>query len=367
MKVLTVIENYKPFNIGGAEITIESYISFLTSNNLIEFNILTGSHTKVADYKREKNVIRILRGVEGESRPFFLIQIFNVLFNLLMFSFTVIFSRPNVIEFVPNNYSLFPLIYISIILHLPIIISIHSNTFSEKVPSIANWLDQVKKSIINYINEKSQIGIITISHFMKKELINVGFKSSRIAVLHNPILKMNPRSDHQNYAVYASRLVEEKGLEYVLKAFSKIPLDLHVFGDGKQRMMVELYSLKYPNIKYFGRVTEEKVTEAIEKCFCIVSHPLYEEPYGRYIVHSLTFLKPLISTYSGAVPEIIINRHNGLLIKKRDLSSLIAIVNELITNPSLYIRIVKNLEIERLNFLIERIAKERLNIYRDTI
>ena len=49
----------------------------------------------------------------------------------------------------------------------------------------------------------------------------------------------------------------------------------------------------------------------------------------------MQFSLPLISTYEGAIPEIIENNVNGYLIKQRDKVGLANKIQQLIENPSL--------------------------------
>ena len=362
VKVLTVIENYNPWVVGGAEVTIESYINYLSAHYRVEYKVLTGFHTKIRTSNSLRNISRTLFAVSDEKRPVIL-DVISYIVNAFTFIFTYISFRPDVVEFVPNNYSLYPLIFLSTYLKIPFVISVHNHSFSDNISSFGKWIEIVKKRIRLKVNSTQIIKVMTISEFMKKSLVKFGFDLDRVAVLHNPIEKVFEPTTAKNYAVFASRLIKEKGVTHVLKAFKKIKdLDLYVYGDGEQRKIVEEYSKKYPNIKYLGKVSENEVLESIRNSFCIIAHPIFEEPYGRYIIHSLSTLKPLVSTYSGAVSEIIKNNYTGLLIQKSDVEALIKSVKKLQNDPKFYKTIVLNLEKERKKFFIADKALIRLAI-----
>lgn len=362
MKILTIIENYNPYIVGGAELTIESYINYISKKYHVKYRILTGIHTKINGYQKIKSVHRLLRGVDSEQESI-LVTILNININILNIILLIIMFRPSIIEFVPNNYSLYPLILFVKLIKYPFIISIHNNSFSNNVISTGDWISYIKKQIINNVNNKEQASIITISKFMKRKLISAGFKSTKIKVLYNPITTMYKLSTKGNYVVFASRLVEDRGVNYILEAFKKLKNNkILIFGDGPLKNKVINISSKYNNIIYMGKVTEKQIISYIRDSFCIIAHPLADEAFGRFVIHSFSTLKPLIATYSGAIPEMITNNHTGLLVKKRNKKAIIEAVTILSNNKNLYNKIVLNLKAERSKYLISKIAEKRLDI-----
>lgn len=364
MKVLTVIENFTPYIVGGAELTVETYIDHIISGYDVHYRVLTGKHTNIGTLpeKESLDVSRQLIGVDKErySFPF---QLFSIAFNLVLLVYNLLTYKPEIIEFVPNNYSLYPLIFLASILRYPLIISVHNNSFGEKVPSIGGWLDLLRKHIIGYLNESTHTVVVTISMYMKLSLTKAGIDSRRMIVLYNPIVKMYPQTLRGNYAVFASRLVKEKGTEIILKAFaSQTDVQLYIYGDGDQRSLVVEYANKYPHIKYFGKVSEQDVVDSIRGSSFIVAHPMFEEPFGRYILHSFSTLKPLISSYSGAVTEMIHDHENGILVQKGNIQELQNAINEIQTNNGLYMEIVSELKTKRHQYDIDTVAKMRLCI-----
>lgn len=363
MKVLTVIENYDPFIIGGAEITIESYVKFISSEYKANFKVLTGEHTKINNYSKLNYVSRDLKGVDDKKRNL-IIEQFNLIYNIFVFLKNVFDYKPDIIEIVPNNYSLYPIIYVSTLLKFRIAISVHNHSFYENVPSLFGWLGLLKRKIVHNINHSKKSEVITISKYMRDGLLEAGFSKDTVTVLNNPIDKAFPEKKSENYAVFASRLVPEKGIEYVLKAFAQLPeFQLKVFGDGTLVKVVEQYQRDFPNIRYYGKVSEDEVVSSVENCFCLVAHPLFEEPFGRYILHSFSTLKPLICTYSGAVPELIKDHYSGILIKKRDVNGMVKAIQELQNDKRLYSKIVHNLLGERNKYSLPRLAKRKYELW----
>ena len=84
---------------------------------------------------------------------------------------------------------------------------------------------------------------------------------------------------------------------------------------------------------------EEHATDSkVENTFLtsdIFILPTHNECFPLVLLEAMQFNLPLISTYEGAIPEIIEDGVNGFLIKKRDSVDLANKIQLLITNPSL--------------------------------
>ena len=60
------------------------------------------------------------------------------------------------------------------------------------------------------------------------------------------------------------------------------------------------------------------------------------------IVEAMTLGIPVISTGISAIPEMIENRHTGLLVKDKDANAIVNAIKELISDENLYTSIVEN-------------------------
>jgi glycosyltransferase involved in cell wall biosynthesis len=50
--------------------------------------------------------------------------------------------------------------------------------------------------------------------------------------------------------------------------------------------------------------------------------PMWEEQFGKSIVEAMACGKPIVSTTSGAIPEVVVNRKTGLLVAPEDSRAL---------------------------------------------
>ncbi len=120
-----------------------------------------------------------------------------------------------------------------------------------------------------------------------------------------------------------ARLTEQKGHRFLIDAFGEAHLHnprirLLVAGDGELRSQLE------------GMVRERGIQSAVHftgyradvpallgGCDVFV-HPSLWEGFGLSILEAMVFAKPIISTWVGAIPELIEHNVSGILVSPRD-------------------------------------------------
>jgi glycosyltransferase involved in cell wall biosynthesis len=87
-----------------------------------------------------------------------------------------------------------------------------------------------------------------------------------------------------------------------------------------------------PNCHIVGPVPLEKVNQyyANASVFCL---PTRLEPFGIVLVEAQSHKLPVVATEIGAIPDFVIDRHNGYLVKPNDVESLAKSLSDLIGNP----------------------------------
>lgn len=142
--------------------------------------------------------------------------------------------------------------------------------------------------------------------------------------------------------LFGGNMVESKGCEYLLQAFSLLikrydNLTLILAGGGPLlRSMIKLADkLGISNRTFFkGFVTHSEMLKLMSECDIFIL-PSFDEGFGIVYIEAMSFKKPVIGTEGEGITEIIKDGISGLLIKPRDVESIAGKLELLIKSESL--------------------------------
>ena len=182
----------------------------------------------------------------------------------------------------------------------------------------------------------------------------------RPIVVRNPLLpdplvsgwrRKDPSSDPDRcvQASTVARLVEAKGLEYLLEAIVRVrnthpEVNFKVYGDGPLRSELlnraSILGLNGDEI-FMGPFKSRDELSAImaQTDIFVMSSILEGQPLG--IVEAMAYSCPIIATTVGGIPELIQDGINGLLCPPRNPDCLAEKTIALIEDPSLQARLGK--------------------------
>ncbi|SEC48965.1 Glycosyltransferase involved in cell wall bisynthesis [Tenacibaculum sp. MAR_2009_124] len=131
--------------------------------------------------------------------------------------------------------------------------------------------------------------------------------------------------DKSDYFVAASRLVSYKKIELIVQAFNKLPnKKLIVIGEGPDKK--KLQKIAKQNIKFEGKVSEEKMVILLQKAKALVFAA--DEDFGILPVEAQSCGTPVIAYKKGGLLETIIENKTGLFFNKQsELDIINAIKN----------------------------------------
>jgi GalNAc-alpha-(1->4)-GalNAc-alpha-(1->3)-diNAcBac-PP-undecaprenol alpha-1,4-N-acetyl-D-galactosaminyltransferase len=171
---------------------------------------------------------------------------------------------------------------------------------------------------------------------------------ARGCVVPNPVnpepLLMNADTDNSgdepgHLVVGMGRLVEQKGFDLLLEAFSHVApqhssWSLKVLGDGPLRDQLEEQAEK------LGLTNRVEFTGALANPFCVLRaadlfvFPSRFEGFGNALCEAMACGVPAISFDCPSGPsEIVRNGVDGLLVPAGDVSALAAAMDDLMSNP----------------------------------
>lgn len=147
--------------------------------------------------------------------------------------------------------------------------------------------------------------------------------------------------------LFVGRLDRSKGIVYLLEAFKKLKDDfrnlrLIIAGDGPLKEWIKTYikvSGLEERVLLQGTVKNRDLPEFFRKAALTVSPSItakrWEEQVGMVNIQSIACGTPVVSTFSGAIPEYIRHEVDGFLVPERDSQALVEAVSRLLKNSEL--------------------------------
>jgi glycosyltransferase involved in cell wall biosynthesis len=255
------------------------------------------------------------------------------------------------------------------------------------------WDDVLFLNILRGINWSH---LIAVSHFIKKELIGVGYDDKKITVIHHGIdetmysprirckavYKKYPQLKNKRIVFHPARMGLAKGCDVSVKAFKivkdKFPDAMLVlagtkniidWGNTQQKDIAYIVDL----VKFFN--LEENVVidmfklEDMPKLYAASSICIYPstsgEPFGLTMLEAMASGKPMIVTNSGGMPEIIKDNINGYIVPVKDFEILASRIIQLLIDDKLRERFgYTSREMVEQSFTTKIISRNTMNIYK---
>ena len=180
------------------------------------------------------------------------------------------------------------------------------------------------------VNSKSNM--VSLSKFI--------YNKKKIKLIYNPVDLKNRKFFNRNnkkYILTVSRLVYEKGIHILIKAFKKIKKQdykLIIVGDGiyKKKLIKLVKSLKLQKkVIFTGWINNPDKFYLKSKLFIL---PSFFEGFGNVLIEAMNLKVPCISTLgSGSPKEILGNGKYGYLVQKQNVNELTKKINYCLENP----------------------------------
>jgi len=126
----------------------------------------------------------------------------------------------------------------------------------------------------------------------------------------------------------ACEILKRKGLTFTCDFIGKW-LDVDESSFKKEVLRKNLANCVFSHGAQYGTNKHKFLAEA--DVFVL---PSQNEAYPLVLLEAMQYGLPVVSTYEGAIPEIVDYDVNGLLVAKSDISDLASKIEYLITNPS---------------------------------
>jgi len=170
---------------------------------------------------------------------------------------------------------------------------------------------------------------VALTEFGRDKFIAAGLPAQKIVVKPN-FVDPDPGEREQSgeYALFAGRLSNEKGLSTLLQAWRELPRHyaLHVVGDGPERESLESHArlLGLSNVQFRGRLSREETIIAIKHSRFLIVPSGWYETFGMCIVEAFACGTPVICSRLGAMQELVSAGRTGLHFSSGDPNDLAA-------------------------------------------
>ncbi len=268
-------------------------------------------------------------------------------------------------------------------LAIPLVVTCHgfdvlSNSTAAK-PSFSQRLYRSRKAQL----QKSAKLFISVSDFLTQELIQQGFPAEKVVRHYIGIdtQKFQPNGAivREPIVLFAGRLVEKKGCEFLLRAMADVQrilpeVKLVILGDGPLRSSLEiLASQTLANYKFLGSQPAPIVQDWMSRAqvFCVPSIRAAcgdAETFGMVFAEAQAMGLPVVSFASGGIRESVNHGVTGLLAPERDWETLAQQLLRLLQSLELWSQfshagpefVRRNFDLRQQTRLLEQLYHDRV-------
>ncbi len=231
-----------------------------------------------------------------------------------------------------------------------------------------------------YVLLSNFVTTITVSNSVKKQLLDLGLKKSKVKVIYNGIDTNNFKPKVPNSKPYslpsiigtAGRLNTEKGMNYLIKAFKivleKYPhTELHIAGQGPEEENLKklINNLAIENkVKFLGYIDYKKLSDFYNNIDIFALAPTRRESFGMAAAEASACAKSAVVTNISGLTEVVENNKTGFVVEAKNIDKIAKALIKLIKNKELRKEFGKNAR-ERIlnNFTEEKMIKEFEKIF----
>jgi colanic acid/amylovoran biosynthesis glycosyltransferase len=195
--------------------------------------------------------------------------------------------------------------------------------------------------------------LLPVCDFLGRRLVELGAPPDRVVVHRTgidlrrwPYRAREPRGDGRLRLVTVGRLVEKKGIEYVLRAVRilvdrGVDIEFLILGDGPLRDRLAALAAQLgveQRVLLHGRHAQEKVRDGLEGSDVLVAASVTaadgdEEGIPNVLKEAMALGLPVVGTRHAGIPELIEDGVSGFLVPERDEVALADALQRLAREP----------------------------------
>jgi colanic acid/amylovoran biosynthesis glycosyltransferase len=225
--------------------------------------------------------------------------------------------------------------------------------------------------------------------FFKRKAVELGCDEAKIVVHGSGIdcskFAFKARhfpADGRVRIATTGRLVEKKGIEYVIRAIAKLAkihpnIEYNIIGDGplKERFQNLIQELDVSHIvKLLGWKQQQEIVEILDNCHIFIAPSVTaadgnQDAPVNTLKEAMAMGLPAIGTLHGGIPELVEDGISGFLVPERDADAIAEKLTYLIDHPEIWesmgrvgrARVQEKYDMNKLNDELIEIYQQLLN------
>jgi len=337
MRILLLNYEFPPLG-GGAGNATYHLLKELINKNGLEIDLVTSSSGVFHKKSLSKNITGHFLDINKKGENFH----HQSIKELLLYSLKAFFYSRNLLK--QKNYDLIhaffgiPCGLIALLLNKPYIVSLRGSDvpyFNQRF----YWTDRLFIKRLSRLVWKKSEAVIANSQGLKELALKTS-PNQKIKIIPNgadTVFFRPGKSKKQNAILFVGRLIHRKGVDLLIKAFSKLPqsfkrkYQLWVAGDGPQKEKLQQLAAELKvekNIKIMGRKNKQEVKKMFQQAKLFVL-PSYNEGMSNALLQALASGLPVIFTNTGGSTELV-DKSNGITINKGSIEELVTAMEQIL-------------------------------------
>jgi len=190
--------------------------------------------------------------------------------------------------------------------------------------------------------------IIVATEFSRKKHIQAGILPEMITVLPHFVeeppdgLRTELRG---NYALYAGRLSEEKGVEVLLRAWAQVrDLPLYIAGGGPQQGKLEkiIKEEGLSHVKMLGFLDRQEYLKVLSQAKFLAAPCLSYDNFPMVVVEAYSYGVPVLASRLGTLEEAVEDQVTGLLCTAGDADDISRKAREMVSDDGRWRKFCSN-------------------------
>ena len=167
---------------------------------------------------------------------------------------------------------------------------------------------------------------IALTEFSRSKLLHSSLHIPANKMITKPNFIPDPgegNMQRENFFLFAGRIVKEKGVHILAKAFADMPENkIIIIGDGPERRSLQEEFKPYPNIYFTGQMEKKELAEYMKRCKALICPSIWYEGAPLTILEAFATGTPVIASRLGSMIESITDGFNGLHFTAGDANDL---------------------------------------------
>ncbi len=177
----------------------------------------------------------------------------------------------------------------------------------------------------NQSYERTVKFFICPTDFVARKMREWGEPPSKFKVIHNPVDESSDQVEGtENFILYIGRLSEEKGVDVLIRAASRLPgLELKIAGAGPQENKLKelAKSLNAENVSFLGFLRQEQLKELRKNSRVMAVPSVWYENAPLAVLEAMAQGLPVIASRIGGLPELVDEENTGWLVAPQDIDA----------------------------------------------